>query len=270
MNTSPALPSWLAPVIVDDLIRLGGPADGGYIVPGSIIAASDCLISLGLGFNWQFEIDFHALHPNAPIYVYDHSRSEAEFQREYREHLASAALGQTPWSAVQRCRQRLESYRALFGQAHVTHVPERVQKRPWMHIHEAEEGSPRTRPDDACIDLIFCRATDHTFLSMDIEGEEWNVFEDVLIHSKRPIGMVVEFHEVEAHWPQFEALMQKALEHYAIVHVHGNNFQPALDTLEVTFGRKDYVSGSEKRTAVPIALDKPNDPNRSEIALVFA
>jgi hypothetical protein len=266
---TPALPSWLAPVAVEDLIRLGGPADGGYVVPGSIVAGADCLISLGLGFNWQFELDFHALHPTAPIYVYDHERSEAEFQREYREHLASAALLQTPWSAVKRCRERLLSYRELFKQPHVRHYRERVQKRPWMHDIQAP-GTPRTRPDDNCIDLIFCRATPHTFLSIDIEGEEWNVFEDVLVHSKRPIGMVVEFHEVDAHWPQFEALMTQALEHYAIVHVHGNNFMPPGHTLEVTFGRKDWVSGSEKRAAVPIALDKPNDPNRPEIVLQFA
>lgn len=269
--TPVSLPSWLAPVVVDDLIRLGGPADGGYVVPGSIIAASDCLISLGLGFSWQFELDFQEMHPDAFIYVYDHTRSETEFAREYHTHLVSAACGQTSWEAVTRCHERLRSYRAFFlSKSSVHHFPERVQKTPWRHDVEEPDSAPRTRPDDNCIDLIFCRATPHTFLSMDIEGEEWNVFEDVLIHSKRPIGMVVEFHGVSEKRELFEALMQQALEHYAIVHVHGNNFKAPLDTLEITFGRRDYVQGTEKRTSLPLALDAPNDPQQPDYALVFA
>ena len=30
--------SFIAPIVVDDLIRVGGPHDGGYVLPKSVIA----------------------------------------------------------------------------------------------------------------------------------------------------------------------------------------------------------------------------------------
>ena len=52
------LPNFFKYKTARDLIRLGHDHDGGYIVSRSDIINSDALVSLGLGYDWSFEIDF--------------------------------------------------------------------------------------------------------------------------------------------------------------------------------------------------------------------
>ena len=59
----PASLCWLAPIEVEDLIRVGGSSDGGYVLPEALLREADVLISMGLGHNWQFEKDARVLNP---------------------------------------------------------------------------------------------------------------------------------------------------------------------------------------------------------------
>lgn len=55
---------WLAPLEVDDLIRVAGSSDGGYVIPKALLRDADALISMGHWYNWQFEEDARILNPS--------------------------------------------------------------------------------------------------------------------------------------------------------------------------------------------------------------
>ena len=40
----PASLSWLAPIEVEGLIRVGGSSDGGYVIPEALLRGADALI----------------------------------------------------------------------------------------------------------------------------------------------------------------------------------------------------------------------------------
>ena len=53
----------LNPIDVNDLIRLGRPNDGGYVVTKKILSISDGLLSYGINKDWSFEKDFWKQKP---------------------------------------------------------------------------------------------------------------------------------------------------------------------------------------------------------------
>ncbi len=50
--------SYLAPKSPYDLIRLGSEFDGGYVVSQKVVKKSQMLLTLGNGFNVDFEWDY--------------------------------------------------------------------------------------------------------------------------------------------------------------------------------------------------------------------
>jgi len=258
----PAALWWLAPIEVEGLVRVGGPSDGGYVLPEALLRDADALISMGLGHNWQFEKDARALNPAMRVHVYDHTVSEKLFNREYFAEVAALLTGKAGTANVERRRRRVRDYRAWFG-TEATHFRERINDRPDSHSVD--------------IATVFARAGDgRVFVKMDIEGTEYRVLEDVVSHADRILGMAIEFHDIGPLRPVFERTMDVVRQRFEIVHVHANNFTPLYrdgfpESLEITVARKDLVSGTRRRKALPLPeLDRPNDPNRPDYRLTFA
>lgn len=261
------LPAWLAPVIVDDLVWYGGDChDGRYAIPQSLLDQTEHLVSLGLGYGWDFEVDLHARYPELAIDVYDPTVGEARFRRDYWTALASALCFQSNWYQVKAGRVRLQSYRRLFSSPHVRHHQQWIV--PTVLI------GPAPSPVVTLFG-IFQRPTQRTFLKMDIDGgartgDEWLVLEDALAFQERIVGVAIEVHNLDTQWGDFERTMHKLLEHYTVVHVHANNEASDLKVLELTLGRKGLIHGTERRKVLPLAWDKPNNPTKPDLSLVFA
>ncbi len=49
------IPADFRPQDVGDLMRVGRPYDGGYVVPRSALMAADHMISVGINDDWSFE-----------------------------------------------------------------------------------------------------------------------------------------------------------------------------------------------------------------------
>ena len=71
------LPSFLRPVAADDLVRIGSPHDGGYVVSQRMLEDAQFLLSFGLGENWAFEAAIcDCLPARTPVcHAYDGSTS---------------------------------------------------------------------------------------------------------------------------------------------------------------------------------------------------
>ena len=51
-------PTSCSRVRADDLIRLGNTKDGGYVITKRMLDNADFLVSMGVGYEYSFEIDF--------------------------------------------------------------------------------------------------------------------------------------------------------------------------------------------------------------------
>jgi FkbM family methyltransferase len=260
--TIPSQLNFLAPTIFDDLIRLGGNNDGGYIVPKLILKETAFLISMGINDNWTFDAHFLSLNPNLKIHAYDHTISNNTFIKKIVVSVVKLFLGQSNFKEVLRRIILWRSYNNFFT-GNVKLFRERIHNR-------------KDNNQDTTIQTIFDRANSNkVFVKMDIEGSEYRVIDDLLKHSAKIVGMVIEFHDTDPLRLIFNNTVRKLQEYYEIAHVHANNYGPvALDgvpeALEITFVRKEFCTHTDKRSNLPIKdLDEPDDPTKADYALTF-
>lgn len=254
--------SWLAPIEVENLIRVGGESDGGYVLPQELLRNADVLISMGLGYDWQFEKDARLLNPKLRVQVYDHTVSEKLYARQYIAEIAAFLTGKVTAAKVKRRLQRLRDYRTFFGKE-ATHLRER--------IHDPQDSQSEDIP------TVFARVGEGcVFVKMDIEGAEYRVLEDVVSYADQILGMAIEFHDTGPLRLVFERVMQIVRNRFEIVHVHANNFTPTYrdgfpEAIEITVARKDLVQGTQRRKELPLPeLDRPNDPGHPDYRLTFS
>lgn len=260
--TLPAGLDWLAPLETSGLVRIGAPHDGGYVLPARLVDDTDVLISFGIGFNWEFEREFRRLRPSATIHAYDHTVSVRRFRKFLALGILAMLLGRLGWQEISNRRRLLQDFKTFFADD-ATHFPARVHNRV-------------VQPGDVDIASIFARAgSGRKFVKVDIEGSEYRILEDVLKHSSELLGLVVEFHDTEPLREVFRNAVQRLTKDFVIVHVHANNFVPPAadglpECLEVTFVRREYCTGTRRRSALPVPdLDAPNDPDQPDFSLRF-
>jgi hypothetical protein len=215
--------SWLTPWAVD-MIRLGDGADGGYIIPASILDKADALLSMGLGENWTFDENWRQLKPNDPVHMYDGT-------------VTKASLPEIPWQWPNR--KLGELYEKFFNcTPGVKHYVEMI-------------GNGRTDTNlETCINRL---GSKNIFLKMDIEGGEYTLINDLIRLKDNIVCMATEMHGVNTNRPLFQAAVQKICTEYVIIHVHGNVGVPPwgveglTDALEITFLRKDLCDSRAQR-----------------------
>ena len=122
-NTFKTLPTelnFLAPIVIDDLVRLGGANvigtnDGGYIIPQRVLTNADFLISMGISHDWKFEEEWWTRGSLQGIHAYDHTVSDAFFSKEIYKSLIRLARGKSSLKEIASQRKLLTSYRSFFS-----------------------------------------------------------------------------------------------------------------------------------------------------------
>lgn len=222
---------WMCPVAVPDLIRLGGRMDGGYLVPRTAVEHAQGLLSFGLGDDFSFDQAWHELKPQDPIHMYDASvRLE-----NLKIRVNTSVRGSIDIKA---------EYQNFF-QGVVKHWPEYIGPGNFL------EALNR-------IDV------DQVFIKMDIEGSEYPLIDLFVEHKHRIVGIAMEWHDCANRNPKWKAAMDRLNEHFAIVHLHGNNHvtpdrEGIFGCMELTHVRHDLVRGTELRKNIHLPeLDYSN------------
>jgi hypothetical protein len=227
------LPLAWKPVASEGLALVGPREDGGYVTTEAAIAPVDVLISMGLGDDWRFEVDFQR-RSGARVVVYDHTVGWTSWpmylaKSVYRRHWGNLVkpLG----------------YARFLMRRHVRHVRSAVGDGTsgTVSLSQIVEDLPR----DATL-----------FLKMDIEGAEYPVLRDLVALRHRFTAMVMELHDIAEHRQDIDAFFA-AMDDFAIVSAHPNNYYP-VDAdgdprlLEVSLTRRDLVK--ENPAARPITM----------------
>lgn len=216
--------------------RIGGIGDGGYVLLDAL-SPEQVVMSFGIGTSVTF--DFELAEEGHLILMFDHTIDALPGEHPHFTWFRNGV------SAVS------EPDEALFSlQDHMARLP-----------HDSM----------------------NPILKMDVEGAEW----DTLATTPRAClvrfaQITLEFHNlIDLDKPAFNARVQAALKALALdfvpVHVHGNNFGTIsqtggfamVETLEVTYVRRDLFETVASTTIYPTRYDTPNFDERPDLQLWF-
>ena len=116
---------------------------------------------------------------------------------------------------------------------------------------------------------------------MNMNGAEYDVFSEILKHTEKLTGIVLELHKLHKSSSVKKAvhLLEEIEKNFVLVHVHGNNIESSTwsaqkvkkgaisTTLELSYINKNllssYVLSPHQKS--PTSLDMPNLPNHPDI-----
>jgi hypothetical protein len=239
LDPSPAvLPGFFRPTHPMNLVRIGGPWDGGYLVPEEAARSADVLISYGIHFDWEFEESFQRIS-RAKVFAYDKS--------------TSGLLEQAEEQAQLRFKRFFDGENAFFKAAYIGNGEDGT-----VTVYDSLRGHEGSR----------------VFLKFDIEGSEYipGVFDQLCRLPRNVIGVVAEFHDLHENIDKARRLIEE--NELTIVHIHANNnggvsrgLMPNL--IEVTLVRDGFFKPSGNRPRYPLPEDKPCIPLKTELSLKF-
>jgi hypothetical protein len=256
------------------LVRLGRDGDGGYLVPAAALAPAALLLSAGLHDDWSFEKDFKRHRPDARVVAVD----------------GTAGLRLLLWRSFPRIFQILGAVlmrnfaRAKAKWAYFKKVPDfagffrhEIFLRQMLHATPAPDGV--TLPELMRAHAPAAGAAPNVLLKLDIEGAEFGVLRgDLGPLLAQAAGLVVEFHRLDQHWPEFLEIVARLEPDFVVAHVHGNNYEPLIPgtdvprSIEVTWLNRRLAPPhpAPSAQAYPLAnLDQPCNLKAPDYALRF-
>lgn len=229
------------------LRRIGRAYDGGYVVPELAMREADIIMGYGISDDISFEDDAVSIYGKAS-FGFDGTVQSVQPKTSNCYFVSSSIVSQTVIDALGR-GVRTNS----LGSFH-------------QHVH-------------------WIRANDKKlFLKMDIEGNEYPVMPDILEHTSKITGIVLEIHFAE------EDQIKKALnllenlsQDFILVHLHGNNCAGSAfvtsnsqgeipRVLELTYINKNLVLSYERSRdqSHPKPFDMPNGSNSPDSIFTIA
>lgn len=244
---APQLIHKLWPSDFTDLRRYGRDNDGGYVMPIAAFRSADALLSFGLNFDWSFEREFATAHPMAPIHAYDPTVGKGRFIRAGFWALLGAIYSRREWAKFRACCDYFRFFR-----------PPVVHYREWIGTGASRLGvaaAADRMPFSACIGL-----------KVDIEGSEYEIFDEIVAMAGRIEFLAIELHDVEAHADEILAFTEKMSATHVVAHQHGNNYAPLCSdgamplSIEVVYVRRAGAPTEAFAGVLPRAgLDQPNN-----------
>ena len=249
----------IRPFNVGELRRVGASNDGGYAVP-KVLPSAKTLVSFGLGDNWEFEKQLLCEGLIDRFLVYDHSVSVKSLFLKLSSRTSLRNFKLLP--ILYRIKVLIEYLYDFKIRNHI-HVQKRITR-------ESESCS------ETSLTEIATTLNDEDFiLKVDIEGDEYEIIEQISNLSSRIPLVIIEFHDTENQRNKFEQALSSLTNVYIICHSHANNFEPIGSdgipvAIEITFGRRDLYLGVEKIASLPRDLiDSPSAPQRIDYKINF-
>lgn len=255
---------YLLPLDCKDLKRLGNKNDSGYIVSKSAIKNSNTMISLGMANNWSFENEFLKINKKNCVYIYDHSVGFSYFFLNLYKSIKRFFYFKSSLKNIFNKFQDLQNYFFL--------------KRSHRIHHFQKKISDKNLKIEIRLNKILEDFKDKKItLSIDIEGDEYKVINDILNFSKNIHLIIIEFHYLNKKRKKFEKIIKKLKHKFNIIHIHGNNYTSFCEdglpiTLEITFRNKDLYPITKKtliKKFPVINLDYPNLSKKEDLKFYF-
>lgn len=263
-------------MVVDDLVRLGSPFDGGYVIPRRVVESATVLVGFGIDIDWSFEEDFLAQNSSVRLVAVDGTTGTAQilwrsmralYWGAYELRSDRSALGRRLQEAISLVLRGLK-FRAFFRSSNRWFVKK-------LASSVAAEGFVTW---NELVSKMAIESRDKLCIKMDIEGAEYDVLPTILASAASIVGIVIEYHNLDTQFKDFERIHALLDEDFALVHAHCNNFTQWISTLgctaaiEATYLNRellDSVTRVDRGRYYQPELDSPCNPTRDERYLSF-
>lgn len=261
----------LKPLAYERLIRLGNKFDGGYVIPEDQIENSSLLLSLGINDDWLFDKQFQHLNPDCRVVGVDYTVGLWFIIKKTMQYTPKTIINTVLMRKYKRDKYFIRLLNCLFFYSFFR------KNNVFLRKKVAKETNDL---DVSLADLINAHSTcapHSVFLKMDIEGGEYDVLDDLMMKSKQIRVIAAEFHNLDTRTAEFNHFIDKILEKFVVVHVHGNNYGAFSETInfpesvELTLVNKDLVDKMEftNHSYPRKDLDFPNNPRKEDYSLIF-
>ena len=264
------------PYKVSDLIRLGSSNDGGYLVSEMDVKLTDNLASLGTSFDWQFEKDFKRFNKKVKIHSFDGSVGIKYFTKNLKLRLKNLILKPSRKNLI-RFINRLK----LFFNFLIFYKFNLFKNT--IYHHESFVGLSLNEdfnniffenygyyPNSISFESFSKHIYNNTFLSIDIEGGEYDILNNIIDIQDKLIAIIIEFHDSNKNIEKIKEFISKL--DLKIIHFHINNFGEIVENIpsvfELTFSRNSNIMDS-KVDFLPDILDEKNNILADDFTIVF-
>jgi hypothetical protein len=146
-------------------------------------------------------------------------------------------------------------------------------------LHIDKKVGIETKPDTIAVSDILSLITDSIFVKCDIEGNEYSILDELIKHSNKFTGLVIEFHDLHK-YENFNLVADFVSKlNQRLIHVHINNYMYykvgelpnqtyVPDVIELVFS-SDTNLHLNRNIKLPHHLDMPNNPNDDEFEIIF-
>jgi len=251
---------YFASIPPQDLVRLGGNNDGGYVVSYQAVLKSHYLLSFGIAYDINFEYDFVNLNKNLKL---------AHFYDQQTKPFAPKYI-----LSIFYLSAKYISPRPIIGYFKF------LQKRRYLLKRDSKFFKTNVSNSEYRNHITFKQSlnkfplSSSVFLKIDIEGDEFLILPEILSNLNIFSGIVIEFHGVNTSLLEIQNFIISLknngllLDHFHVNNYGGVGYRGLPDVIELSFSR---ISRKENRvTSLPIPnLDNPNSPNRPDYNIIF-
>ena len=257
--------NFLKPFKVKKLLRLGRKFDGGYLVCSDALRQCENLITLGVGDDTSFEIDFDKKKNSKIIQLYDHTVNNILFLKIIAKYFRRLITFRTTINNFTYSISNYINFLKFINKKNVILNKYRVVKKIRNH-------------NDINLEKIFQKINNNkNLLKIDIEGSEYEIIDDIISHSSKIKMLIVEFHWINKKKKLFVKSIKKLKNKFDIIHLHANNYrslknnEDIFDVIEITMVNKNTNQFRKQfRVNFPIKkLDYECFPNHKKINFSF-
>lgn len=256
---------FLKPIKNENLIRAGINKDGGYIVDSDLLKNTDCLLSLGMGDDWSFELDYLNKNEKGIINIYDHTINIFNFLKPFLKCLKRFLIFKKNFSDVRSRLNILNKYLSFIHNKRVKFFKQKISNN---------ENSSKCISISKALGRL--KEVEKLILKIDIEGSEYDSIDEIIKNNKKIEMIIIEFHDIDKKEDIFIKNVKNLMNDFDIIHLHGNNHCGLTSSgvpiaLEITLMHKIYRPKEivyEKNFPIN-GLDFPNNPLKNDINFSF-
>ena len=263
----PEIYNFLRPKQTKNLARFGTNKDGGYIIDSIVINKINHFVSFGMADEFSFEIDFLKDKKINTLQIYDYSVNHKNYLSNIFKILRRTITFRANPKHLSSVILKYLSFLKFIYNKRVSFYPLKITK----NIQNKSEIDL-----DGVFDKINQSIND-IGVKIDIEGDEYNILNEVIKYSKKINILIIEFHNIEKNNKIFLNFMHKLIEIFDVIHIHGNNHDFIRsdgfpNVIEITLvNKKNNLSYVDFPRSFPIeGLDFPNNPLCADIEINFS
>tara|TARA_B100000401_G_scaffold433969_1_gene373371 strand:+ start:283 stop:1020 length:738 start_codon:yes stop_codon:yes gene_type:complete len=228
------------------LERIGKENDGGYLINSDAILKSKYLLSFGIFDDWSFEKNFIKYNKNVKVICYDDVIS---FNFIFTRSIKKIILDLYKFKFT-------NIFNNLFTIIDYILINNKIK----FNKKKIVRGD---------IEKIM-NNLDQVFLKVDIEGNEYEILEDILKVQNNISALIIEFHDVDKNRDIIERFIEKFK--LNLTHIHPNNYgklDKNNDPIIIELSFEKYPKILEGNVTLPNILDQKNNPKKNDIFLKF-